>query len=213
MKKSYFLIAVLFFCNLTNAQEANFGAKVGLNYSTIIGDLTEGINPRLSGNIGVYVNFRFTDQFAIQPELLYASQGFRFNTDLATIDSGDPRINEPDFTTAVQFNYLAIPLIAQFELNNSLAIEVGPQFAFLLNQVSKIKKFDGLDIDNLNERTSVSGNFQLDYGAAVGVLVSISEAFSLSPRLYLGLRNRLNGSPDNIQNYNGSLQLSANYTF
>jgi len=195
------------------AQESRFGIKGGLNYSTIVGDLTEGINPRLSGHAGVFVRLEFSDKFSIQPELLYSSQGFRFNTDLAFIQTANPQINEPDFTTAVQFNYLSVPVIAQFELSDRIAVEFGPQFAFLLNQVTKIKNFDGLDGENLNDRESVSGNFQLDYGAAVGILVAINDSFSVSPRFYLGLRNRLNGAVGGIQNYNGTLQLSGSYTF
>ena len=213
--KGAFLSAFLFLLFPISAasQESRFGLKGGLNYSTIAGDLTEGINPRLSGHIGVFVNFEFSNQFSIQPELLYSSQGFRFNTDLAFIQTANPQVNEPDFTTAVQFNYLSIPVMAQFELNDRIAVEFGPQFAFLLNQVTKIKNFDGRDAQSLNERESISGNFQLDYGAAIGVLVRITDRFSASPRFYLGLRNRLNGAGANLQNYNGALQLSVNYTF
>ncbi|MEP3208367.1 MAG: porin family protein [Maribacter sp.] len=213
--KGLFLSGFLFVLSpmSVGAQEPRLGVKGGLTYATIAGDLTEGINPRLSGHLGVFVNFEFSDKFAIQPELLYSSQGFRFNTDLVFIQTANPQINEPDFTTAVQFNYVSIPLIAQFELSDRIAIEFGPQFAFLLNQVTKIKDFDGLDTQNLNERESVSGNFQLDYGAAVGILVHINDRFSVSPRFYLGLRNRLNGAIGNIQNYNAALQLSANYSF
>lgn len=195
------------------SQEARFGVKGGLNYATIAGDLTEGINPRFSGHLGIFVKFEFSDKFAIQPELLYSSQGFRFNTDLAFIQTANPQLNEPDFTTAVQFNYLSIPLIAQFGLSDRIAVEFGPQFAFLLNQLTKIKDFDGLDAQNLNERETVSGNFQLDYGAAVGILVHINDRFSVAPRFYLGLRNRLNGAIGNVQNYNAALQLSVNYDF
>lgn len=204
---------MLLFPRAVVAQDARFGVKGGANYATIAGDLTEGINPRFSGHLGVYVNFEFSNKFAIQPELLYSSQGFRFNTDLAFIQTANPQLNEPDFTTAVQFNYLSIPLIAQFELSDRFALEFGPQFAFLLNQVTKIKDFDGLDTQNLNERESVSGNFQLDYGAAIGVLLHINDRFSVSPRFYLGLRNRLNGAIGNVQNYNAALQISVNYDF
>lgn len=213
--KGIFLSTFLFLLSPISgvSQESRFGAKGGLNYSTIAGDLTEGINPRLSGHLGVFVNFQFSNKFAIQPELLYSSQGFRFNTDLAFIQTANPQINEPDFTTAVQFNYLSIPLMAQFEISDRFAVEFGPQFAFLLNQVTKIKNFDGLDAESLNERESISGNFQLDYGVAIGVLVYVTDTFSFSPRFYLGLRNRLNGATGNVQNYNGALQLSVNYTF
>jgi len=114
---------------------------------------------------------------------LYSSQGFRFNTDLAFIQIGNLQDNEPDF------------------------------IGFLLNQVSKIKNFDGLDDNSLEERNSISGDFQLDYGLAAGIAIHIIDSFSITPRFYLGLRNRLNGAPGNLQNYNGALQFSVNYIF
>jgi hypothetical protein len=212
MKRVSFLVLFFLIVISAQAQEARFGLKGGLNFSTIAGDLTNGINPRFSGQAGIFVNFEFSDKFNIQPEFFYSSQGFRFNTDLDFIQTANnPVLNEPDFKTAVQFNFLSIPLMAQFEFNDVIALEFGPQFAFLLNQVTKIKNFDGLDVQSLNEREAISGNFQLDYGAAVGILVHINDTFSFSPRLYLGLRNRLNGAVGNVQNYNGSFQLSLNY--
>ena len=203
----------VFFTLTTVAQESKFGIKGGLNYATIAGDLTQGLNPRLSGHFGVFVNFEFSDKFALQPELLYSSQGFRFNTDLAFIQIGNLQDNEPDFTTAVQLNYLTIPLIVQLQLGSRIDLELGPQVGFLLNQVSKIKNFDGLDDNSLEERNSISGDFQLDYGLAAGIAIHIIDSFSITPRFYLGLRNRLNGAPGNLQNYNGALQFSVNYTF
>jgi len=148
-----------------------------------------------------------------QINLPYSLSFCRFNTDLAFIQIGNLQDNEPDFTTAVQLNYLTIPLIVQLQLGNRIDLELGPQVGFLLNQVSKIKNFDGLDDNSLEERNSISGDFQLDYGLAAGIAIHIIDSFSITPRFYLGLRNRLNGAPGNLQNYNGALQFSVNYIF
>ena len=208
-----FVLFVLLFNVKLQAQEAHFGAKGGLNVSTIVGDFTTGINPRLSGHIGVFINYDFSEKFSFQPELLYSSQGFRFNTDLAFIESDGQSGNETDFTSVVQQNYLSIPLIGQFRLSDRVDLEFGPQFAFFVNEVIKIKNFDGIDAENVEEKETRSGNFQLDYGIAFGIGVHVTEAFSISPRLYLGIRNRLNNSIGDGQNYNLALQLSMNYMF
>ena len=204
---------LLLFSMPCSAQDAKFGIKGGLNLATITGDFTEGINPRLSGHIGIFVNYEFSDKLSFQPELLYSSQGFRFNTDLAFIESGSPSGNETDFTSVLRQNYISIPIIAQFRLSDRIALEFGPQIAFLLNEATVIKNFDGIDAQNLNERESRSGNFRLDYGAAVGFLIDITEALSISPRLFLGLRNLTNGQIGDPENNNLVLQLSMNYTF
>ncbi|MFK7811960.1 MAG: porin family protein [Maribacter sp.] len=198
---------------ILNAQETSIGVKAGLNYSSIVGDLTDGIKFRFSGHAGVYLEVEFNDRFSFQPELLYSSQGFQFSSDLQTIQNGGIAFDQNDIRTNVQFNYLTIPVIGKFALNDRLAVEFGPQFGFLLNQVTKIKNLDQRDDTLTDDRSSTSGDFQLDYGAAVGIGIKVTEHFSVSPRAYIGLRNRLNGAMANIKNYNVALQLSANYTF
>jgi len=53
----------------------------------------------------------------------------------------------------------------------------------------------------------------LDYGAALGLAFGLNEHLSLSPRAYIGMRNRLNGLGGLAQSYNVALQLSLNYGF
>jgi len=202
---------LLIFCAEIQAQETRFGVKGGLNYSSIVGELTDGVKFRLSGHGGVFLKMDFSYKFALQPELLYSSQGFQFSSDLAQID-GNPTPGGNDFRRNVQLNYLTVPILGKFRLSEKFSLEFGPQFGFLLNQVTKIKNLDELDSSNSKSKNTISGNFQLDYGAAVGGSVRISDQFSVSPRVYLGLRNRLNGL-EGFQNYHVSIQLSANYLF
>jgi hypothetical protein len=209
------LFFVLLFAmgNLVRAQEHQWGIKAGANYSSIVGDLTEGLKFRFSGHGGVFLNMRFTDKFALQPELLYSSQGFQFSTDLAAIQGDAFVAGDNDFRNNVQLNFITVPLVAQFALNDKVAVEVGPQFGFLLNQVNKIKNLDEMDPVGVARRTTINGDFQLDYGAVLGLAFGLNDHFSLSPRAYIGMRNRLNGLSGLAQNYNVALQLSLNYTF
>ncbi|WP_396636118.1 porin family protein [Maribacter sp. R77961] len=213
-KRAMIIIALFSFLVYNgNAQETTFGLKGGLNYSSVVGDLTEGVKFRFSGHGGLFLEIAFSEKFQLQPELLYSSQGFQFSTDLASIQNGGGSTGEEnDFRTNVQLNYLTVPLLGKFALNDRYALEFGPQFGFLLNQVTKIKNLDEQDGEDANQRSSVSGDFQLDYGVAVGLDVRLNNHFSLAPRFYIGIRNRLNGLP-NVQNFNAALQLSANYRF
>ena len=213
MRKCFcLLLFFLSFAITLNAQQTSFGVKAGLNYSSVVGDLTEGIKFRFSGHAGVFLEVEFTDKFSFQPELLYSSQGFQFSSDLNTIENSGGTTDQNDFRTNVQFNYLTVPILGKFALNDRLDVEFGPQFGFLLNQVTKIKNLDQRDDTLADNRTSTSGDFQLDYGVVAGVGVKINERFSVSPRFYMGLRNRLNGALGTVQNYNVALQLSVNYS-
>lgn len=205
------LLAVIFGATLS-AQETKFGIKAGPNYASVVGDLTEGIKFRFSGHAGVFIESEFTDKFALQGELLYSSQGFQFSSDLQALENGGVTFDDNDFRTNVQLNYLTVPVLGKFALNDRLAVEFGPQFGFLLNQVSKIKNLDERNNSDVPEdRTSTPGNFQLDYGVVAGLDYEISDKLSIEPRFYIGLRNRLNGLGGQLQNYNVVIQVSASY--
>jgi hypothetical protein len=208
------LIAALFMFiyQIGTAQETRFGIKGGLNYSSIVGDLTQGLKFRFSGHGGVFLEIDFSEKFKLQPELMYSSQGFQFSTDLAAIQNGGAVGDDNDFRTNVQLNFITVPILGKFALNDKLDVEFGPQFGFLLNQVAKIKDLDQNSNVNADRRSSVSGDFQLDYGAAVGLGYRLTDDLSISPRFYVGLRNRLNALAG-AQNYNASIQLSMNYMF
>jgi len=210
-------ILVAFLFAITSAgQQTRFGLKGGLNYSSVVGDLTEGLKFRLSGHAGVFLEFDISEKVKFQPELLYSSQGFQFSSDLASIQNSvipSPIANQNDFRTNVRLNYLTIPILMKFALGDKSTLQFGPQFGFLLNQVTLIKNLDEIDTTDLTRRSSVSGDFQLDYGASMGLGIQLSDQFEVVPRAYLGLRNRLNGLGGVFQNYNAALQLSLHYHF
>lgn len=212
-RRLFSCITLLFLLStsIASSQGTYFGVKAGANYSSIVGDLTDGLKFRFSGHAGVFVEFDVSYKFKFQPELLYSSQGFQFSSDLASIEGEEPG-NQNDVRNNVQLNFLTIPLMGKFALNQNINVEFGPQFGFLLNQVVIINNLDEQDDTDVDRRTSTSGDFQLDYGAAIGLGIRITDELSLAPRAYIGIRNRLNALP-NAQNYNVALQLSLNYLF
>ena len=137
--KVMLLLSLFSFLNTFQAlsQDTRFGVKAGLNYSSIVGDLTDGIKFRFSGHGGVFIESEFTYNFSLQAELLYSSQGFQFSSDLLALENNGGTFDENDFRTNVQLNYLTLPILGKFALNDRLDVEFGPQFGFLLNQVSK----------------------------------------------------------------------------
>lgn len=203
----------LFLSAIVMAQETRFGLQAGLNYSSIVGDLTEGIKFRFSGHGGIVMESEFSRKFALQTAVLYSSQGFQFSSDLQVLQNPGEPFDENDFRTNVQLNYLTVPVLGKFALNDRLDVAFGPQFGFLLNQVSKIKNLDQRDNTIPENRMTASGNFQLDYGLVAGLGVHLTDTISIEPRFYIGLRNRLNGLTGNLQNYNVALQVSASYLF
>lgn len=117
MKKLFLITAVLFLgVSALNAQDLKFGAKIGANFSKLSGDGVNGDN-LTSFHVGVLAELNLIQNFSIQPELLYSSQG----TDYQNED--------------IKLDYVSVPVLAKFYvITDKLSLEAGPQFSFLVNK-------------------------------------------------------------------------------
>ena len=141
----------------TNAQSLKFGLKAGANFANLEGD---GLNADnlTSWHAGALLELGLFQNFALQPEVMYSSQG-------AKVDDED-----------LKLDYISVPIVAKFYLiTDRLSIEAGPQFSFLINDDG----FDGIVTDYKNE------NF--DFAVVGGVGLNITKNFFASGRYVLGL--------------------------
>lgn len=131
MKKALILTATLLFLSIdSQAQSIKFGLKAGANYANFTGNEADGFDGLTSYHVGAVLELKVLENFAVQPELLYSSQG-------AKRDGFDD----------VKLDYVTVPVLAKFYLiSDRLSLEAGPQFSFLVNdnleQTFKKKDFD-----------------------------------------------------------------------
>ncbi|WP_413999125.1 porin family protein [Flavobacterium sp. W1B] len=162
MKKVILAAVAVFAFSFANAQEAKFGIKGGLNFANFSGDIQD--NTTLVGfNVGGFAEINVSDKFAIQPELLYSTQG-------ADGDGGN-------FKTA----YVNIPVMIKYLAAPKFNLEVGPQVGFLTS--AKVKEDGGLsgDVKKLFKST--------DFGLNFGAGYDFTEKISVGVRYNLGLSN------------------------
>lgn len=115
--KKLFIMAILLVAGSTsmNAQGLDFGVKAGANFAKLDGDDFEGDN-LTSFHVGALVEINVFENFSVQPEVLYSSQG--------------TKIEDED----IKLDYLSVPVLAKFYLiSDKLSLEAGPQFSFLVN--------------------------------------------------------------------------------
>jgi hypothetical protein len=141
MKKILLLavVTVLGFTNV-NAQKIKLGVKGGLNFATISGDNTKGIDGVTAFNFGVLSEIPISDKFSFQPELMYSGQGYSFN----------------DNTIAL--GYMNIPLMGKYYVVKGLSVEAGPQIGFLLSA-----KNEKTDVKDSFKTVDFGVNFGLGY--------------------------------------------------
>ena len=135
------LVAAIFSVPKARAQ-VSVGAKGGLNVSNIIGSGSQEFESKalMGFHAGGYVTFNFGRRVALQPELVYSTQG-------ATLEG----LAEED----MKLNYFNIPLMLKVMTNKGLYLEVGPQLGFNLGD---------LQLDDIEG--SVNGS---DLSACVGI--------------------------------------------
>ncbi|WP_298137188.1 porin family protein [Flavobacterium sp.] len=136
MKKSIlFVITALLSANFINAQKSELmklGLKAGINYANYTGS---DVNTDAITNFhaGLVLEIKVLKNFSFQPELLYSTQG-------AEVDNlGEQFKNE--------LGYISIPLLAKFNLNDNLSLELGPQASFLLSERNEVEAGDSNTFD------------------------------------------------------------------
>ncbi|WP_281232071.1 porin family protein [Flavobacterium gelatinilyticum] len=199
-------IAVMTF-GFAGAQEVKYGFKGGLNVSSLNGD-TDGLdlNSRFGFNAGGFVEIKFSEKFALQPEILYSTQGAKF-TNVGAVVNGDL------YTGDVCFNldYINVPVMFKYYAAEKFSIEAGPQLGFLVSAKTKTK----LDGYNQTVEGDVKDSFQsIDFGLNLGAGYDFTEHFFVNARYNLGITKIEKTEPgDNSKTHNGVFSLSAGYKF
>ncbi|MFP2997045.1 porin family protein [Spongiivirga sp. MCCC 1A20706] len=178
------VIAAIGFTNI-NAQDIKLGTKAGLNFAFITGDDTDDITPNTDFHFGIMAEFKISDKFSFQPELIYSGQG----SDLNIASEG-----------SISLNYLNLPLIGKYYVTKQLSLEAGPQIGYLLST-----KGGSVDYKDFLKPT--------DFGVGLGVGYKLDNGLNFSARYNLGLTNINDVEGVTDKNRNGVIQLSVGYFF
>ena len=216
MRKIQFLVAfvaLLFGTNFSFAQ-ISVGAKVGSYTSFIdVTEAAEGLTQNIEGltttSFGITSEIGLSDNFAIQPELLFTTKGFKVNEGLNFNLGGFPI--PAGVTARTKINYLELPVLAKYKFGNEglrFNVTAGPVLGYatngqldtranLLFDINPIKT--NIDLDALNyERLEISASIGagMEYETGNGQLFAdaryvhgFSDLYN-APVVDLNLRNR-----------------------
>ena len=161
MKKG--LIFVLFaLVSIVSYSQISWNAKVGMNMSNFTGDMDTDM--RIGFNVGVGMEYQFSDMWSIQPSLMISQKGGKYDEDGET----------------VKFNpmYLEIPVLAAARFavtdNQNVVVKAGPYFAF--GVAGKVKVGDEKG-DFFGDGDDQYGGKRFDCGIGVGVAYEINKFF------------------------------------
>ncbi len=182
-------MATILFTTNAIAQHVNIGIKGGLNVYNIKNDNNAKYDSKVGFNVGLLGHIHLAKQLAFQPELVYSTQGAKYNT--ASIE------------TKINLAYINIPLLIQYMFDNGFRLQAGPQIGFL---VSAKAKTGSAEID-LKENLK-----KVDFAIGAGVgYVHPSSGFGIDARYNIGLSNIYDNAT--VKSYNRGLQVGVFYLF
>jgi len=166
-------MALILICMLgAQAQELSFGAKAGVNISTLTdGDPQTDDSEFTSSNTGFFLGgfaeyLAGNGWLALQGELLYSTQGAELEA-----EGFDTSGNFVTLTENLDLNYIQVPILAKFYLTKGLNLFVGPQFGFLTSA-----KFEDQDVSDNFESISFSSLAGVGYQLENGFLAELRYA-------------------------------------
>ncbi len=183
------VIAALMITGTAMAQHNNFGIKGGLNAYTIYSDDNSSADTKIGFHLGLISHIHLGNQFAIQPELIYSTQGAQYSN-----GSTPAKLN---------LNYVNVPLLFQYMFDNGFRLMAGPQVGFLVSAKTEID----------NTKTDVKDNLKkIELAFGVGAsYVHPPSGFGVDARYNFGLNNI--NEMGTVNSYNRGLQVGVFYLF
>ena len=189
MKKIILTVGAIFAFSLANAQDKedmSFGIKGGMNISAVT-NIT-GSSSLTGFHIGGFAEFKVSDKFTIQPELLYSTQGDKYDGGKTNLD------------------YINIPVMFKYYVADAFSLEAGPQIGLLISGKEKLDSGTSTDVKSAYKST----DFDLDFGAGYDFTDNISAAI----RYNLGLAQLQKVLPSGQSaSHNSVFQVSLGYRF
>ena len=197
MKKVLTLIAAAILCMSASAQ-VQFGAKVGFDLTNFWGsDVEHGMKP--SYQAGLVMEYKFNPNFAIAPEVVFASQGGKFK-------ALDLNIFGLDVSKTVTYNtnYINIPVMFKYYVAPAFSIDFGPQLG--INVYSKYS------IEDVDKAVDIKDNTKdVDFGLGLGGTYNLTENAFVQARYTMGMTKAFDG--DYNKEKNGNIQIAFGMKF
>ncbi|MCG9793258.1 porin family protein [Flavobacterium algicola] len=210
MNKHFFLLVFVFLTFINNVIAQNtdmaIGLKAGTNYSSytpryIISGIEDVRYDRKFGfYLGGFANFEISDDFKIQPELIFAVQASKFVNENIELTDTNGFSSIVDFESNINESTIIIPIVAQYFVSESFYLEGGPQFGYIINRKEKIIKDPFAAMSGTPTEPLDFDYDKFDFGLTIGIGYKFSEKINLHTRYFSGLIERNNTIKSSVFN-------------
>ena len=186
MKKLFFTAAVVM-CSLTafaQTKEGTFNIlpKAGINISTLSNK--DNAKVKVGFTAGAEAEYQLTKQLSLSAGALFSMQGAKSTTVFREVDNTTKEIREVDIKNTMEFDYINVPILANYYIIEGLAVKLGIQPGF--NIVAKRKRTDGVDKVSENLKNLGVDVRKVDFSIPIGISYELND-FVVDARFNLGL--------------------------
>ncbi|PKF75900.1 porin family protein [Chryseobacterium sp. PMSZPI] len=217
MKKLLLIAAIAVLGANVNAQEVRFGAKAGYSYSTLKmkeDGKSETSDPLHTFYVGGLVEYKLSDKFALQGELLYSPLGGKMK-----IQAADPQ----DPTTFLNFkakrtlHTLLIPVSAKYFITEGLSVSAGANVGLILSAKEKLTADLGLgplvELEGDQEVDIKDQVNALNLAPFLGAEYALENGLFFDARYNLGVSNLAKHAEGNGKLTNSFIQVGVGFKF
>ena len=144
------------------------GLRSGIISSNICGDEASSFKALVGFMAGGVAEIPLNNNISVQPEVLYATQGAKYE--------------DSYFEGTYKLSYINAPILAKYYVLDGLSVEAGPQVGILLSAKDEFKSDEGSDEVDVKDQTK-----SVAVSAVVGVGYKLQNGINFGLRYNLGL--------------------------
>jgi hypothetical protein len=218
MKKLLLIASVVLMGVVTKAQEVRFGAKAGYSLSTLKyeSDLgSESSDPMHTFYVGGLVEYKISDNFGFQGEVLYSPLGGK--TVIKEEDEDEPG-NFLSLKSKTTLGTLLVPVSAKYFIGENFSVSAGASFGVILSAKQKTVFDGGLNIPGVeigaDDETDVKDQTNtLNIAPFIGAEYMLENGLFFDARYNLGVSNLVKNPEFNETSKNSFLQVGVGFKF
>lgn len=195
MKKILLMAVVMLASVASYAQQAvgtfTLQPKIGMNVASLT--KCDGCDPRIGLAAGVEAEYQATDIFSVSAGVIYSMQGNKYDYDV---------LGKKTVTKTNKLDYINIPILANVYVVKGLAVKLGIQPAFKVNDQIKTSVDEGSTTADVDKAES------FDFSIPVGLSYEYSNVV-FDARYNFGVTNIVDGGDSK----NSVFQFTLGYKF
>lgn len=220
--KKYLLVTILLLSVHLLAQEESesdftYGVKGGISLNHFLGDIPIDLTPqlRVGFTVGAFGNYKLSDNFSLQPEIIFSRKGSNFDKFEFVMD--DLKFDDLSLDMYIESNWIEIPVLLLYQINDKFTLFGGPYIGFYLSGTLVAEPSVSIFAIDLEYDIDAEDLTLPDYGIVLGAKYNLTEILVIQGRWEYGIQDLTDELANSLEDEivtvnNSSFQLQLDFT-